>query len=161
LNVVPIKIPPLAERRQDIPLLCAHFLHIFTEKYGKYFYEFSPDAIRKLCSYDWPGNVRELENILERIVVLHDGSTVLEQFLPEEIINAPLVPVKLNKIEDTNSSNSYVSTKPLWQTEMEMIKQALAETRGNVTKASALLEIGQASLYRKLKKYQIDREDYT
>jgi len=160
LNVVPIKIPPLTERRPDIPLLCAHFLHQFTEKYSKYFYEFSPDAIRKLCSYDWPGNVRELENILERIVVLHDGSSVLEKFLPEEIINAPLIQVQLHKSSDKNSSGGYGSAKPLWQVEMEMIKQALAETSGNVTQASKLLEIGQASLYRKLKTYNINRSDY-
>jgi two-component system repressor protein LuxO len=162
LNVVPIKIPPLTERRQDIPLLCANFLHVFTEKYGKYFYEFSPDALRKLCSYDWPGNVRELENILERIVVLHDGSTVLEQFLPEEIINAPLLPVNLKPEEGNTSALPGTRTaKPLWQMEMEMIKQALTETSGNVIKASAILEIGQASLYRKLKRYHITRSDYT
>jgi two-component system repressor protein LuxO len=162
LNVVPIKIPPLTERRQDIPLLCANFLHVFTEKYGKYFYEFSPDALRKLCSYSWPGNVRELENILERVVVLHDGSSVLEQFLPEEVINAPLIPVNLTQSSANRSSSGTGETaKPLWQMEMEMIKQALTETSGNVIKASAILEIGQASLYRKLKKYHITRSDYT
>jgi len=162
LNVVPIKIPPLTERRQDIPLLCANFLHVFTEKYSKYFYEFSPDALRKLCSYDWPGNVRELENILERIVVLHDGASVLEQFLPEEIINAPLIPVNLHhNISDRTLSSGAGAAKPLWQMEMEMIKQALTETSGNVIKASAILEIGQASLYRKLKTYHITRSDYT
>ena len=161
LNVVPIKIPPLTERRQDIPLLCAHFLNIFVEKYGKYFYEFSPEALRKLCSYDWPGNVRELENILERVVVLHDGSSVLEQFLPEEVIKAPLIPMQRNKSQATSKTHLFKSAaKPLWEMEVEMIKQALAETGGNVIKASKILEIGQASLYRKLKTYNISRSDY-
>ena len=160
LNVVPIKIPELTERRQDIPLLCAHFLHVFTEKYHKYFYEFTPGALRKLCSYHWPGNVRELENILERIVVLHDGSAVLEQFLPEEIINAPLLPVSSSGSENRRDASSG-NAKPLWQVELEMIKQALSETSGNVAKASSILEIGQASLYRKLKTYNINRADYT
>ena len=162
LNVVPIKIPPLTDRRQDIPLLCAHFLHIFAEKYGKYFYEFSPDALRKLCSYDWPGNVRELENILERIVVLYDGSSVLEPFLPEEIINAPLIQVPMSTSRSHIEMNSMnpSSAKPIWEMELEMIKQALVETSGNVIKASSILEIGQASLYRKLKRYNINRSNY-
>ena len=161
LNVVPIKIPPLTERRQDIPLLCAHFLNIFAEKYGKYFYEFSPEALRKLCSYDWPGNVRELENILERVVVLYDGSSVLEQFLPEEVIKAPLIPMHSNKGQAMSETHLFKSpAKPLWEMEVEMIKKALAETGGNVIQASRILEIGQASLYRKLKTYNISRSDY-
>ena len=161
LNVVPVKIPSLTERRQDIPLLCAHFLHKFTEKYSKYFYNFSSEALRKLCSYNWPGNVRELENILERIVVLYDGAVVLEQFLPDEIINAPLVPVNITKSDySTSNENNWLSIGPIWQMEMEMIKQALAETSGNVVEASKILEIGQASLYRKLKTYGITRTDY-
>ena len=161
LNVVPLRIPPLRERHNDIPLLCAHFLHIFAEKYSKYFYEFSPAALRKLSSYNWPGNVRELENVLERIVVLHDGSSVLEQFLPEEVINAPLRPIQEQETRISEEINpSTPSAKPIWQMEVEMIKRALAETSGNVIEASAILEIGQASLYRKLKKYNINRSDY-
>jgi DNA-binding NtrC family response regulator len=68
LNVVPVQIPSLSERRQDIPLLCAHFLHKFTEIYNKYFYEFSPAALNRLCSYNWPGNVRELEIFLKELL---------------------------------------------------------------------------------------------
>jgi len=161
LNVVPVRIPSLTERRQDIPLLCAHFLHIFTEKYNKYFYEFSPGALKRLCSYDWPGNVRELENILERIVVLRDGAVVEESFLPEEILASPIVvdavpqPHKLlEKIPETHA-------KPLWKAEIEMINAAMLEARGNVVKASKILEIGQASLYRKLKTYNINKADFT
>ena len=161
LNVVPVNIPSLTERRQDIPLLCAHFLHKFTEKYGKYFYEFSPDALNRLCSYNWPGNVRELENILERIVVLHDGATVLEQFLPDELLNAPLIAMTHDSAANNTSDDQHlISVRPLWQLEMEAIKKALAKTSGNVIQASKLLGIGQASLYRKLKKYHITRSDY-
>jgi DNA-binding NtrC family response regulator len=161
LNVVPVNIPSLTERRQDIPLLCAHFLHKFTEKYGKYFYEFSPDALNRLCSYNWPGNVRELENILERIVVLHDGATVLEQFLPDELLNAPLIAMTHDSVVNNTSDDQHlISVRPLWQLEMEAIKKALAKTSGNVIQASKLLGIGQASLYRKLKKYHITRSDY-
>ncbi|MBN1863732.1 MAG: sigma-54-dependent Fis family transcriptional regulator [Victivallales bacterium] len=162
LNVVPIGIPPLSERRQDIPLLCAHFLHVFTEKYSKYFYEFSPGALRRLCSYDWPGNVRELENILERIVVLREGAVVEESFLPEEIMAAPVVHETLPQHfggGDGDSSLPY-RVKPLWKVEVEMIKAALQETRGNVVKASKILEIGQASLYRKLKTFGIKKSEF-
>ena len=162
LNVVPVRIPSLTERRQDIPLLCAHFLHKFTEKYGKYFYEFTADALSKLCSYTWPGNVRELENILERIVVLHDGASVIEQFLPDEILNAPLVsmPADIENASGNLQADGIHTVRPLWQMEMEAIKQALSVTSGNVVEASSLLKIGQASLYRKLKKYHITRSDY-
>ena len=159
LNVVPVKIPSLKERRQDIPLLCAHFLHIFTERYNKYFYEFSPAALNKLCAYDWPGNVRELENILERIVVLHDGAIVEESFLPDEILSLPadiITPQERIPLKDSSDTE----VKPIWRIEKEMIINALISTKGNVTKASEMLEIGQASLYRKLKKYSINRYEF-
>lgn len=161
LNVVPVKIPSLIERRQDIPLLCAHFLHIFTEKYNKYFYEFSPNALRRLCSYDWPGNVRELENILERIVVLRDGAVVEESFLPEEILATPIVADAISQGQNHDTSFSDVQAKPLWKAEMEMINAAMVEASGNVVKASKILQIGQASLYRKLKTYGINRADFS
>ena len=160
LNVVPIRIPSLTERRRDIPLLCAHFLHVFTEKYGKYFYEFSPEALERLCSYDWPGNVRELENIIERVVVLHDGAVVEEKFLPAEIRNAPRKPAAAGSGSGEFAFIDAGAVKPIWRMEIEMIRQALAATSGNVVEASKLLEIGQASLYRKLRKYGIDRTDY-
>ena len=162
LNVVPVKIPPLSDRRRDIPLLCAHFLHIFTEKYAKYFYEFSQEALTLLCSYNWPGNVRELENVIERIVVLHDGAVVEKQFLPEEVLSAPIVPVHTDNYNTPPPPDPTLgNAKPLWQVESDMIKQALRETGGNVVKASSILQIGQASLYRKLKTYDIKRSDYT
>lgn len=161
LNVVPVQIPALTERRQDIPLLCAHFLHIFTEKYSKYFYEFSPNALRRLCSYDWPGNVRELENILERIVVLRDGAVVEESFLPEEILATPIVADAIPQEKTISDTGAAIQAKPLWKAEMEMINAAMVEAQGNVVKASKILEIGQASLYRKLKTYGINKADFT
>jgi DNA-binding NtrC family response regulator len=160
LNVVPIKTPPLTERRDDIPLLMAHFLSVFSEKYNKFFFEFSPEAMRHLCSYDWPGNVREMENMIERIVVLHDNSTVEQRYLPEEVVNVPIKPEVLRIPQVPSSSPPPVKqntngVQPLWQLEMNEIAKALNETDGNVIKASKLLEIGQATLYRKIKKYHI------
>ena len=160
LNVVPIRIPSLSERRRDIPLLCAHFLHIFTEKYSKYFYEFSREALDRLCSYEWPGNVRELENVIERVVVLHDGSIVEEHFLPSEIRSASIIPLATSGGSAAPRAVARDAVKPIWRMEAEMIQQALAATGGNAVEASKLLEIGQASLYRKLKKYGINRADY-
>ena len=161
LNVVPVKIPSLIERRQDIPLLCAHFLHIFAEKYSKYFYKFSPNALRRLCSYDWPGNVRELENILERVVVLRDGAVVEESFLPEEILHTPIVADAIPQHQNLTEKFSGSQAKPLWKAEVEMINAAMVEAGGNVVNASKILEIGQASLYRKLKTYGINKADFT
>ena len=159
LNVVPVQIPSLRERRQDIPLLCAHFLHKFTEMYNKYFYEFSPAALNRLSAYNWPGNVRELENILERIVVLNDGAIVEESFLPTEILATPLDISPIATITEDNNPKT-TELKPIWQVEKEMIINTLIATNGHVQHASELLEIGQASLYRKLKKYSINRQDF-
>ena len=160
LNVVPVQIPPLRERKQDVPLLCAHFLHKFTERYNKYFYEFSPAALNRLTAYNWPGNVRELENILERIVVLNDGAIVEESFLPSEILATPLDVAPIINLSPDNNSK-VTELKPIWQVEKEMIIKTLIATKGHVQHASELLEIGQASLYRKLKKYSINRQDFT
>jgi DNA-binding NtrC family response regulator len=165
LNVVPVKTPALSERRGDIPLLLAHFLDVFTEKYNKYFYEFSPGAMGRLQSYSWPGNVREMENLIERIVVLYDGTVVEEKFLPDEILNAPVLPAEFIPSEKAppwiNPDHNHRAaaapvTMTLGQMELEAIKRALLEAGGNVVRASKILGVGQATLYRKIKKHGLE-----
>lgn len=188
LNVVPIKAPPLSDRRADIPLLLAHFLAVFTEKYKKPFYDFSSTAMSRLCAYNWPGNVREMENMIERIVVLFDSSLVEERFLPEEVIEytsrdskmplpspaghssgrmpRPQIPSGTGATVQqesaahiqrpmTGTETGIKKAIPIWKAEIELIKAALAETDGDIQKASSILEIGPATLYRKIKKYGI------
>jgi DNA-binding NtrC family response regulator len=161
LNVVPVKTPSLCERREDIPLLLTHFLGVFVEKYDKYFYEFSTNAMLYLSSYSWPGNVREMENMIERIVVLNDGATVEEWFLPDEVLKSPVLPEAVHGYNQKDKKDKplleVTRAKPMWQVERDMIAIALAETGGDIVKASKVLEIGQATLYRKVKKYGIDK----
>ena len=170
LNVVPIHTPAVSERKQDIPLLLNHFLSTFTEKYGKYMYDFSMDAMARLCAYSWPGNVREMENLIERIVVLHDGAIIEESFLPEEILHpapsgkknetqAKLQPEQQIHHVQENVQHGSATGFPLMslaQAEAELLKAALSRTAGNIVQAAKILKIGQATVYRKLRKYQID-----
>ncbi len=175
LNVVPIHTPALSERRQDIPLLLSHFLSVFAEKYKKDFFDFSIPAMATLCAYPWPGNVREMENMVERIVVLNEGSVVEAQALPEEIFQTakPAAPAPARKdgnpAQDKTAPHAAphnaadlpkLPAMPLAVAEAQLIKAALTHTRGNSVQAAKILQIGQATLYRKFKRYAIDPKDF-
>ncbi|WP_233581152.1 sigma-54 dependent transcriptional regulator [Acidipila sp. EB88] len=157
LNVVSLRIPALRERRQDIPLLTAHFLDRIGKEYGKSF-ELSDDALRVLDEYDWPGNVRELENALERscsfasgtVVQLGDMPTNLQDFrMQQRHATTPLRAV----LEAAAVSAPGVTSLA------EMEKQAILDTirrlNGDKLQAARLLGIGKTTLYRKLKEYGI------
>lgn len=165
LNVVPIRTPALSERKQDIPLLLNHFLSFFADKYAKRTYDFSMEAMAKLCAYSWPGNVREMENLVERIVVLHDAAIVDESFLPEEVLHAIEPARKENETAKSRSqatvsfhavTGDEIPLMPLDEAEAALLKAALRRTGGNISLAAKILKIGQATAYRKLKKYAID-----
>ncbi len=166
LNVVPIRTPALSERKQDIPLLLNHFLSFFAEKYGKYIYDFSMEAMARLCAYSWPGNVREMENLIERIVVLHDAAIIEESFLPEELLAPPAGAQAKPSAEAMASSAQEALSRPqepgefplmpLDEAEAALLKAALKRTAGNISLAARILRIGQATAYRKLRKYSID-----
>ena len=147
LNVVPVEIPPLKDRREDIPLLASVFLERFSAKHGKYFYDFAPDAMAVLLSYDWPGNVREMENAIERIVVLHNASQVTKQMLPDAVLDGTR-----DSRGGTESRDDGVIL-PIRELERRAIERALGLCSGNVSRAAQRLQIGQATLYRKLKKF--------
>jgi two-component system response regulator HydG len=141
LNVVQIKLPPLRERRGDIPLLVTALLekHSDLECAGR---SFSEDAMRRLMAYDWPGNVRELENVVERALALGSSQILQFQDLPTNLQYAsPERPVEENELV------------PLEIMEKRAIFRALAETGGDKLAAARLLGIGKTTLYRKLKQY--------
>jgi Nif-specific regulatory protein len=147
LNVVPISIPPLRERREDIPLLVEHFLALSCADIGKHIKGITPDVLMLLSNYSWPGNVRELRNVIERIVTLaSDDSMIGADMLPPEIYDKSPVRQK------------YKSTGTLYeaqrQLEMEMIREALESTGGNKSKAAELLGISRKVLYEKLDLYK-------
>ena len=150
LNVIPIHLPPLRERKEDIPLLIDHFLKIFNEKMGKEIKGVDPKAMKHLLDYDWPGNVRELENTIERAVILEEGELL-------SVENLPLVGAQAASRSFTFLDSDRFSLKDA-QSEMEkeLIKRALSKAAGNKSKAAKLLEISYRALLYKLKDYGLE-----
>jgi two-component system response regulator HydG len=142
LNVVQIKLPPLRERRSDIPLLVASFLEKFSDP-QRPMRVLSEDAMRRLISYDWPGNVRELENAIERAVALGSGP----------ILHVGDLPSNLQSSSEETLPEADVLL-PLEELERRAIMRALRETAGDKLAAARLLGIGKTTLYRKLKQYE-------
>ncbi len=138
LNVVTIELPPLRERREDIPLLAQHFLKKFARENQKEVTGFSPESNNFLLKYDWPGNVRELENAVERAVILAGGPLIQLTDLPQDSLLARQMRGSLTELEK------------------EHIKQVLSQTRGNCTQAAKILGISRMTLYNKIKAYELD-----
>jgi len=151
LSVIPMRIPPLSERREDIPLLADHFLDKVCRrnKLGKK--ELEPALISKLIAYGWPGNARELENVIERMVLVSDGDTIGADLLPPEIAAEAGAGAPPAAAGTDNTLSARVAG-----TERETIIEALERAGGNRTRAAKLLGISRAGLYNKLKQYGID-----
>ena len=146
LNVVSLQIPPLSERRDDIPLLSYHFLEKLSTIMNKKIREISPDVMSILTSYDFPGNVRELENIIERGLALANGDMIEVAHLPEDLRNL--------SIRTFRKSGGKISS--LEDQEVAYINWVLKEVGGNKTLAAQHLGIDRVSLWRKLKKYGLE-----
>jgi DNA-binding NtrC family response regulator len=142
LNVFSIVVPPLKERREDIPLLTDHFLQKFAQSMSKPVRSFSPEALDLLMAYDWPGNVRELQNAIERAVLICKTKEVRTEDLP----------FRADKLEELTAA------KALAAVEREHIKRVLESTHGNISQAARLLEIDRVTLYNKIKKYDLKQE---
>ena len=153
IAVIPLEVPPLRERKDDIPILAIKFLEDFSAKYDKYFYDFSADAMERLIEYRWPGNVRELKNTIEQIVALNTGSQVLERFLPDRLRDVTPRPKVQYIASDEDGGAGVRKVLRLHELEKQAILQALKVCQGNIGEASRKLGLGQATLYRKIKKY--------
>jgi two-component system, NtrC family, response regulator HydG len=150
LKVVTIDLPRLADRANDIPLLIEHFLKQFAKRHHKQVQSISAGARRRLTAYDWPGNVRQLRNVIESMVVVdYDGVLDVDD-LPSEL--APQGEVAQ---EAATGSLSALVGKPLSELERLFIVETLQQTGGNREAAAELLGIGQRTLYRKIKEYQL------
>ncbi|MDH4230647.1 MAG: sigma-54 dependent transcriptional regulator [Nitrospirota bacterium] len=147
LNVVPIHVPPLRERPDDIPLLLDHFLHKFSADTKR----FSPEALRILMRYSWKGNVRELENIVERTVLLTDKEIILPEDLPDEICKADDAGKHLPEIGDEGIDFERI----MEQIEKDYLIRALEKANGVKTEAARLLNLSFRSYRHKLYKYGI------
>lgn len=151
LNVVPIKLPPLRERREDIPLMAHAFLKEFARENDKPVVDFTVDALEAMLKYPWPGNVRELRAAIERAVLLTRGDRVSSRELPETLrsMDAPVsIPV--------TPAAAPQGSLTLKEAEKQLIIRALAEASGNRTRAAEKLGMSRRTLHRKLHTYQLE-----
>jgi len=149
LNVIPFFVPPLRDRREDVPVLADHFLSEFTTAYGRKPKELTPEAYRILVEYHWPGNVRELKNLIERIVILN----------PQVRVDARHIPLnRLRRQNDRPPDRSGSLQEVREAAEREYILKKLEEANGNVTRTAELLGLERSNLYRKMKTLGIHTE---
>ena len=145
LNVVPIALPPLRDRREDIPALAHHFLERYSKEAKKTLSEVSGETLAKLCAYDWPGNVRELANVIERAVVLGQGREVAPHDLPARIVAVPS--------QSRSDGISYREAMDAYR--RQLVIRALAQTQGNRAAAARTLGLHEKYLLRLLKTLRI------
>jgi two-component system response regulator AtoC len=185
LNVVPIHLPPLRERREDIPLLVSHFITKFNDRLRKEITHIEPQAVERLVSYNWQGNIRELENVIERTMLFCEGSVIRLGNLPPELCGAaedrsgavvasapsqPSLPAITPTAAAGGPAVTPVSSEAVGslkeavkaeteRVERELIQRALDETGNNVTQAARKLKISRKSLQTKMKELGLrDRE---
>jgi len=142
-----IHIAPLRERREDIPLLIHYFLQQAAEKYGKHIEAIAPETQQMLMGYSWPGNVRQLKNVIENMVVMATGPQLTVDTLPPEI---------RPKTGDTAGSMNNLVGISITQAEKELIRNTLKLVHGNREQAAKILGIGERTLYRKIKEYDLN-----
>jgi DNA-binding NtrC family response regulator len=178
LNVVPIHLPALRERRQDIPLLVDHFIARFNERLKKQVTGIDAEAVERLVAHNWPGNIRELENVIERTILFCESTQIRLQDLPAELGGAPAstsspsmpevaapqpapapAPSTLPPVGEEVGSLKEAVRAETERVERELIQRALDETGGNVTQAARKLQISRKSLQTKMKELGLrDRE---
>jgi len=165
LHVIPLPMPPLRERGEDVILIARVLLERFAREEGRRFKGIAPDAEAALREHSWPGNVRELQNAMRRAVVLHDGDFLERQMLPlgslHPSINpsggttpAPRRSSSMALASSSATATSMPPIRPLWQVERDAITSALELCDQNVTRAAAHLEIGVSTLYRKKAEFE-------
>jgi DNA-binding NtrC family response regulator len=149
INVIYLKVPPLRERKEDIPPLVNAFIRQYAELNAKKIRGIEKDALEALVDYNWPGNIRELKNIVERMIVLSSADMLTLDQVPEDIRQGrPLAAA-------TNGNASLQGISKITDAEKELIQKALQETRGNKSTAAEKLGISRRTLYRKLEEYKL------
>ena len=140
LNTIEIRLPPLRDRREDIPLLAVHFLHQYAQRYRKNIVGFEPAAMQALLEHPWPGNIRELDHAVERAVLLVTGDTVRPHDLGLRVAREPVARVEEMGIEEV---------------ERFLVQKALARFDGNVSQAAKTLGLSRSALYRRIARYNL------
>lgn len=147
LNVIPLHMPALRERKDDIPGLLKYFADKFSSKLQKHISGFTPEAERLLIRYDWPGNIRELKNIVERLVVFTQGKLIGIEYLPDEIRGMASSTMDLLSLKDASQ-----------RFEASFLKEALKRNSGNVSRTAREIGIARKNLQAKLKRYELNHE---
>lgn len=151
LRVIPVDLPPLREREDDVMLLARHFLADYSSEEHKSFEGFSPEVETLFRTYSWPGNVRELQNVVRNVVVLGPGGRVVPSMLPANLTSLAARPAAMAPItEIVPAGASTRAIRPLWRLEREAIMEAIKACNGNIPRAAALLEVSPSTIYRKL-----------
>jgi DNA-binding NtrC family response regulator len=151
LHVINVYLPPLRERKEDVPLLAAHFLEKYGEENRKAGLELGGDALDLLMEYDWPGNVRELENVIERAVVLSSGPRINADLIPENVRSSPSFHIPRFVVPPEGISFKDVITS----VEKRLIESTLDAAGGVQKKAAELLKIKPTTLNEMIKRYEI------
>ena len=149
LNVIPFHVPPLRERKSDIPLLVAHFLKTFAEENGRRPIVMSQDALKLLMAYQWPGNIRELKNIVERLVIMVPSQEIQEEDLLSVVKEFQTVP-EGDPLENDSYRDACVAF------EREFILRKLHLFNGNISKTAESIGIERSHLHRKIKALEIE-----
>ncbi|MBN1163243.1 MAG: sigma 54-interacting transcriptional regulator [Candidatus Krumholzibacteriota bacterium] len=164
INIFPIRIPGLNERREDIKLLCNHFLTTFCRLYGIPRKRISPEAMMLLTDYEWPGNVRELENTINRLMIICKKDTILPEDLPDhivkhtEMLRAKSLSTFEDVLESLLQSHEFTTSDPILPKIQKSLINKVVETTGDKTKAAKILGISKPTLYSKLKNYEKEKK---
>lgn len=153
LNVIPFHVPPLRERKADIPELATHFLEYFCSKESRDTKSLDDDAIQAIKDYPWPGNVRELKNLIERLVIMSPGITITRNQLPQALCDQS---DRTEKGQGTLSISSATFRNAKEEFEKEFLIQKLEENDWNISRTAEAIEVERSNLHRKIKAYKIE-----
>ncbi|WP_070967239.1 quorum-sensing sigma-54 dependent transcriptional regulator LuxO [Vibrio sonorensis] len=148
LYVIPLNLPPLRERAEDVIEIAYSLLGFMSKEEGKDFSRLSPEVIERFVQYEWPGNVRQLQNVLRNVVVLNNGKDISLNMLPP-----PLNQPSTRLVSDMTNHKEHITVHdifPLWLTEKNAIEQAIEACEGNIPKAAGYLDVSPSTIYRKL-----------
>lgn len=149
LKVIPVFLPPLRERKEDIPLLAKYFIEVFNHEFRKNVKALAPETEKLFLEYSWPGNIRELKNVIERAMILENEESILPEHLPMEV-SAKEMPFAGQKLVDIRLPSNGLDIE---EVEKELIRQALDSTKGNQTKAAKLLNLTRDTLRYRMQKF--------
>lgn len=160
LNVIPLKLPYLRERGRDKLDIALNFLRKFSEEENKSFKNYSPQVEDVILRHAWPGNIRQLQNIIRNVVVLNEGEQVEIDMLPRDFLDSLVDDDDHNNIKIIVDKKPDIGAiRPLWQTEKQVIEEAIEICEGNISRAAAYLGINPSTIYRKLKSWPKEEKD--